>query len=328
MSHRISVVVPTYNRAGLIRDTLETILGQTRPPDEVIVVDDGSTDGTAALLAGLDPRLQVIGIANSGDLAARNHGLRTATGDLVAFCDSDDLWRPGFLAAMEALWRAAPGMHAAFANFVLVRDGAWEERDKFADAPPGYWDGLRSVGPGFGIVETSLVDRLIDFQPLFPSCSVFDRAWFLGLGGWDTSVGRTVGTDFATALLIAEHPPIGIVQAPLVGIRKHGGNYSGNTRKMNLGDAAILEMMLDRRPSLARFEPRIRASIKQRRVAALDAAFADRDFRAVADIAALLPAGALDGRRRIKRLVANLPPPAGKALAALLLRFGSARAKP
>lgn len=326
MTHRISVVVPTYNRAGLIRETLATILGQTRPPDEVVVVDDGSTDGTADLLAGLDARLRVIVIANSGDLAARNHGLRAATGNLVAFCDSDDLWRPGFLAAMEAMWRAAPGLNAAYSNFVLVRDGAWEARDKFADAPAGYWDALRSVAPGLAVFDAPVVDRIVAFQPLFASCCVFDRAWFLGLGGWDTSVGRIVGTDFATAMLVAEHPPIGIVAAPLVGIRKHGGNFSGNTRKMNLGDAAILEMILARRPSLARHAAAIRASIARRRVAALDAAFAERDFAAVAEIAALLPPGALGARGRVKRLVAGLPQPLASPLARMLLRLGSARA--
>ena len=114
MTLSIGVVVPTYNRAGFLPETLDAILGQTRPPDAIVVVDDGSTDETPSVLARYAPRVKALRITNSGELVARNTGVAALATDLVAFCDSDDLWRPGFLAAMEALWRAEPGTRAAY----------------------------------------------------------------------------------------------------------------------------------------------------------------------------------------------------------------------
>jgi glycosyltransferase involved in cell wall biosynthesis len=316
-----SVIIPAYNRATLLPFTLEAVLAQVPAPAEVIVVDDGSTDGTAAVAAGYASRpassVRVVTIKNSGDLAARNAGLRTAGADRVAFCDSDDLWRPGFLAAMAALWQAEPGLGAAWSDFFTVRDDVWSVRSKFEDAPPGFWDGLRAVGPEAGVFDAPVVERLLAFQPLFPSCMVADRAFLLRLGGWDEGVGRTLGSDFATALLLAEHP-VGIVRTPLVGIRKHAGNFSADVQAMNLGDAFILENVLSRRPSLAPLAATIRASIALRRTQALDTAFARRDFAAVRRIAGML--GKLSGKTRIKRMVAGLPEPVRSMVAGMLAR--------
>ena len=113
----ISVVVPTYNRSHLIRETLDAILAQTHAPHEIIVVDDGSTDDTRTVLASYGERIRAISIANSGDLVARNTGLRIAQGHLVAFCDSDDLWMPGYLAEMSAQWRAEPRLLSCYSDF-------------------------------------------------------------------------------------------------------------------------------------------------------------------------------------------------------------------
>jgi len=317
----VSVIIPAYNRATLLPFTLEAVLAQVPAPSEVIVVDDGSTDGTAAVAAGYASRpassVRVVTIENSGDLAARNAGLRAAGADRVAFCDSDDLWRPGFLAAMEALWQAEPGLGAAWSDFVVVRDDIWSTRSKFADAPPGFWDGLRAVGPEAGVFDGPIVARLLAFQPLFPSCMVADRRFLLSLGGWDEGVGRTLGSDFATALLLAEHP-VGIVRTPLVGIRKHAGNFSADVQAMNLGDAFILDNVLSRRPSLAPLADAIRASILRRRTDALDTAFARGDFDAVRQIAAML--GRVSGKARIKRMVAGLPEPVRSMVAEMLSR--------
>ncbi len=188
----VSVIIPAYNRATLLPFTLAAVLAQIPPPDEVIVVDDGSTDGTAAVTAGHAGAVRCIGIKNSGDLVARNVGLRAAGGDRVAFCDSDDLWRPGFLAAMDALWRAAPGLHAAYCDFLTVRGDAWGTEGKFSDAPQGFWDALRMVAPDAGVFDAPVVERLLEFQPLFPSCMVADREFLLSVGGWDEGVGRTL----------------------------------------------------------------------------------------------------------------------------------------
>lgn len=92
--HRISVVIPTYNRAGQIAGALRSVLDQTCAPFEVIVVDDGSTDDTEQAVAPFMERIRYIKTANGGASAARNRGIMEARGEWIAFLDSDDTWFP------------------------------------------------------------------------------------------------------------------------------------------------------------------------------------------------------------------------------------------
>jgi glycosyltransferase involved in cell wall biosynthesis len=315
----VSVVIPTYNRCRLIPETLDAILAQSSPPDEVIVVDDGSTDGTREVLAAYAPAVTTLTVPNGGDLAARNVGLRAATSTLVAFCDSDDLWRPDFLAAMRELRHRAPNWVAAYGNFQAIRDGVWDARTKFADAPPDFWAGLLPAGADAGVFASPILERLLRFQPFFPSAMVVDRAQFLAIGGWDEAVSRIVGTDFATALRVAEYP-LGIVHRPLVGIRRHAGNFSADSQAMNLGDARILEHVLATRPAISPHEAAVRASIADRRAAAADLAFDRGDFASVRAVQAMLPGSHRTWRRRLKGWISLLPAPLARSVAALLGR--------
>jgi glycosyltransferase involved in cell wall biosynthesis len=307
----VTVVIPSYNRADLLPFTLDAVLAQTVPPREVIVVDDGSRDDTLSVLARYQPRVRVIPIENSGSIVARNVGLRAAAAAIVAFCDSDDLWQPDFLQQMAVLWQAEPRMRVAYANFRIVRDGAWGAETKFDEAPAGFWTGLRAVGEGLGVFDQPIVDRLVGFQPFFPSACVADRIAMTEAGGWDEGVGRTVGDDFGTVLRLGELHPFGVVSAPLVGIRKHPGNFSANVRAMNLGDANILEYVLASRPSLAPHAALIRGSVARRRRDALDSAFADGDFAAVRAIYDRLPDKSIPYKMKLKHLVASLPMASG-----------------
>lgn len=325
----ISVIIPTWNRAALLPATLDAVFAQTLPPLEVILVDDGSTDHTAEMVtARYGERVRLLQVPNGGDLLARNAGLAVASGRLVAFCDSDDLWRPDFLAAMAALWVAEPRLRAAFADFVELRDDVCASTTKFAAAPEGFWQGLRVLAPdGLAAFDQNIVERVIRFQPFFPSAMVADRQFLLALGGWDASVGRMVGTDFATILLLCEHPPIGVVQRPLVMIRKHAGGYSADVQAMNLGDAAILEHVLARRPSLRPLDKLIAESVARRRVQALEIAFARQDHAAVRGIWRLLPEPCKAWPLRIKAGVAAWPTPLREWTARLLLALGTLRAR-
>lgn len=323
---RVSVIIPTYNRADLLPATLAAIRAQTLPPAEIIVIDDGSTDATPALLAAT-PDIRVIRVPNGGDLVARNVGLAAASAPYVAFCDSDDLWRPEFLAAMAALFRAVPDLPAAYGDFVLVRDDLWTEAGKFAAAPAGFWDGIRRLGPDQAVFDQPIVARLIGFQPLFVSCLVARTDWLRAIGGWDASVGRVLAGDFATALRLAQHAPLGLLLAPLVGIRKHAANISGNDVATALGEAEVLAHVLAARPELAPLVPLIGASIRRRREAALAGAFVGGDFAAVIRIAALLGPGPRRLSGRAKQWVAGLPPEPRAILARLLLAGGTLRGR-
>src|SRR4051812_8939960 len=90
----VSVVIPTYNRAGIIGRTIDNIFEQTYRRFELIVVDDGSTDDTPATLAKYGSRIRAIRQNNAGPAIARNRGAAAAVGEIIAFQDSDDLWNP------------------------------------------------------------------------------------------------------------------------------------------------------------------------------------------------------------------------------------------
>lgn len=114
----ISIIVPCYNAEKFLRATLESALGQTRPPMEIIVIDDGSTDGSAAIAESFGPPVRVIRQANQGESVARNRGIAEAQGDYLFFLDADDLLdarslevlttavagRPGAVAIMGCTW--------------------------------------------------------------------------------------------------------------------------------------------------------------------------------------------------------------------------------
>ncbi len=327
MSERISVVIPTHNRSQLLSAALDCVLSQSFPPAEIMVVDDGSVDATSALLDRYEGTLvRTIRIENSGHLVARNVGLRAASADLVAFCDSDDLWRPSFLQMAMQLWRQAPDLTASYSNFAIVRDDQWSRLSKFETSPAGFWDDLQPIDANLGRFDTSLAERLIDFQPFFPTGMIVRKRAFIALGGWDEYVSRIIGADFATALRAGAHPPIGIMQQPLVGIRKHRTNLSSDTEKMNLGNACVLEHVLATRPELTALTRKIHASVAQRRRDALDAAFTRRDLAEVRRIYHLIPPARRRPAARIKASVATLPAFVSTHVNEVALRLGSAKA--
>lgn len=316
----ISVVVPTFNRSYVIHETLDCIIGQTRKVDEIIVVDDGSTDETRSVLARYGDQLHVISIQNSGDLVARNVGLQAAKGDLVAFCDDDDFWREDYISSMANFWELYTKPICAYSNFSEVIDGKWSYRSKFDKAPDGYWSKLDIIDGDYAQFTDPVVRELIAFQPFFTSCLMVDRKRFLALGGWDEGVSRMIGCDFATALRAAEHPPIGIMRRPVVGIRKHAGNISGDVQRMNLGDADVLKYVLSTRPTLAAYAPTISQSIDSRRLAAFDTAFARGDFVAARQIVALLSGRPQGLKHWLKRTITQFPPILRKLIWRFIIR--------
>lgn len=111
---KISVLIPAYNSAATIAATLDSVLGQTVRPDEILVMNDGSTDETAKILKQYEPEVISIWQPNGGVSSARNALIKRATGDLIAFLDSDDLWHPGYLEMHRDLYERCPQAAASF----------------------------------------------------------------------------------------------------------------------------------------------------------------------------------------------------------------------
>lgn len=132
----VSVVIPSYNRAYIVGKAIASVLSQTYPDVEVIVVDDGSTDHTRDVVTRFDERVCYVAQANSGVCSARNTGLRLARGEFVALLDSDDEWLPWKLAAQVAVMRAHPEVGMAWTDMVAVS----------ADGPAG---AVSVVNPAF-----------------------------------------------------------------------------------------------------------------------------------------------------------------------------------
>ena len=137
----VSVVIPVYNRAAWLERAVASILCQTLPPLEVIVVDDGSTDGTGEVCRRLEARgIRVLLQSNQGVSAARNAGARAAEGAFIAFLDSDDLAHPSRLELQRAVHDRFPGMGWSFGNFTGIEED---------DTPSPGHDGFPSGFPVF-----------------------------------------------------------------------------------------------------------------------------------------------------------------------------------
>ncbi|MCA0938952.1 glycosyltransferase [Salipiger pacificus] len=122
---RASIIVATHNSAQHLQDTLQSLCAQSFPDFEIIVVDDGSSDGSAELAEAFgDLRVRVLRQRTRGLAAARNTGIAAARGSLVGFCDAGDLWAPGKLAEHVALMQAAPSVGLSFSGSeILGEDG-------------------------------------------------------------------------------------------------------------------------------------------------------------------------------------------------------------
>lgn len=125
-----SVVIPAYNVGGQIAEAIDSVLAQDYPKLELIVVDDGSTDDTAQVVAARYPQATLIRKDNGGAATARNAGIRAAQGEFVAFLDADDLWLPGKLSAQVAHLETHPGIAmncTGFAQWVSDEAGVFPD---------------------------------------------------------------------------------------------------------------------------------------------------------------------------------------------------------
>lgn len=221
----VSVIMPTYNYARYVAGALESVLAQTRPPHEVIVVDDGSTDATPEILAAFGSRIRVIRQQNQGGAASRNTGAAAATGDLLAFIDSDDRWMPAKLERQVARFLEDPALGLVHCG-VLEIDAAGRP--------------LRRVTRG---AEGWITEKLLLFrEPVIlggSSGMVVPRAVFEEVGGIDARLFNN--DDWDLWYRIGLRYRVGFIPELLVQYRRHSGSLSGNIPRIEQGVLRIYD---------------------------------------------------------------------------------------
>ncbi len=207
----VSVVIPTYNRARFLKAAIESVLDQTFRDLELIVVDDGSTDDTAAVLAAMvDPRCRIVRRAHQGISAALNAGLEVARGEFFARLDSDDLWLPDLLATLLPPLQEDHRLGFAYGRArAMSSDGTL--REHLQGNPPRYpHDGLRSL----------LFDDCTCNIALVARRASIDRA-----GRFDEEL--FAHEDWDMWLRVGQVDPFLFVDRELARIRWHDGNLTG-----------------------------------------------------------------------------------------------------
>ena len=174
----ISVIIPTWNRAGHITAALQSVFAQTRLPTEVIVVDDGSEDDTRTRVLGKFPEVRYIYQQNRGVSSARNTGIRMASGDWIALLDSDDRWQADKLALQCRHLQDQPSYRMAHCDEIWIRNGirvnpmkkhAKQGGHIFRHCLP-----LCAISPSAALIHRSVFDAVGLFDEQLPACEDYD----------------------------------------------------------------------------------------------------------------------------------------------------------
>ncbi len=294
----VSVIMPAYNVAPYIGEAIASVLAQTFADLELLVVDDGATDGTAAIADGYaarDRRVRVLRQANAGISAARNHALRLARGAVFAILDSDDAWDPAFLETHMAILAARPDIDVVTGNAVFLGSS-------LDGQPARPWPDPRPAPTLAGI--------LADETAIF-IMSIFRRRVYDAIGGFDESLRTNEDYDF---WLRAAHA--GFVfhrhDRPLGRYRRRDDSLSASDLRMLPGIIAVYRKlrpaMADRTAERAIIDAQIVRFETERMAAEARGAIASRDWAAASGHIA-----ALHGRRggltlRVATLMARWTP--------------------
>jgi glycosyltransferase involved in cell wall biosynthesis len=234
----IAVVIPVYNGAGFLRATLDSVLGQSVQPTEIIVVDDGSRDESAQITASYGEKVRTIHQENRGQASARNTGARAARSTWIALLDQDDLCLPERLRKTLDAARAAPSARWIYSDYLRCRP----------TDPAGTY--VTVPGP-------ESLAKVFRYQcPIMPSFSTIRRDTLLEIGGFDERP-EMIGVDDHDLLLrfMRRHGATTFHRVPeaLVRYQLHDSNFSSNIQKHYAGRTALLSTQLDDLSGVRRF---------------------------------------------------------------------------
>ena len=182
---QISVVIPTYNCGEYLPQALDSVITQTGCSYEIIIIDDGSTDNTKQTLLPYRDKVRYVYQNNQGVCASRNHGIKLAQGEYVAFLDADDYFLPGKLASQLAIFQQKPELGIVHSGWLRVDSVGKPEQEV---KPWAYMSDLNLEG-------------WLRYKAVLPSAMMFRRQWLEKVGGFDT--GYTVAEDVELVLRLA-----------------------------------------------------------------------------------------------------------------------------
>jgi glycosyltransferase involved in cell wall biosynthesis len=209
----VSVVIPTFNRGWIVRDAIDSVLGQTYADFELIVVDDGSTDRTPQILDAYGDRLRVIRQANQGVSAARNRGIDASSGPLIALLDSDDIWLHRKLAVQVDFFKMNPAALICQTEEIWIRNGLRVNPGKRHRKPSGM-----------------IFERSLDLCLVSPSAVMVRRELFEKVGLFDESLPAC--EDYDLWLRVGCRFPVHLIDKPLT--IKRGGHEDQLSRQSSL----------------------------------------------------------------------------------------------
>ncbi len=210
----ISAIIIVYNGEAFVTDAIESILAQSRLPDEILVIDDGSTDGTPAILDRYAERIRVVRQPNGGEANARNRGLAEARQELVAFLDADDLWEPAYVERVVERFAERPELGMVFTGY---RETALQTGQSWTYTQPLPEDWLRRFHFSSLWVTT-------------PSKTTLRRDLAQQLGGFDEQLPSCVDQDLYLRAGLAA--PFDYIPEALAVMRRSGSNLSANVPRM------------------------------------------------------------------------------------------------
>jgi GT2 family glycosyltransferase len=238
----VSVIIPAYNAAAFIAEAVQSVRAQTFRDFEIIVVDDGSTDGTDEVVRRLGPGVRYHRQPNRGVAAARNAGIELSRGDLVCFLDADDLWMPDKLARQTAFMAAHPDIGLLFADATESHGDVVQKASIVASMRCGA--AIASQVPIEGAFRKLLVENFV------PTSSVMLRRVAVATAGlFDVTLPNVEDRDMW--LRIAAHFPIACLPQVLVRKRSHGANISTRIEVALRARIRVWQQCRDRFPALA-----------------------------------------------------------------------------
>lgn len=222
----ISVVIPCYNAERWIAATLRSVLSQDWENLEVIVVDDGSADDSASLIERDFPQVKLLRQKNQGVAAARNHGIKSATGEWVAFLDADDIWLPEKLKAQWSMLRSHPEARMIYTAWHVWTSDAPEPEPDLVQSLCGDMNAARWQGASGWIYPELLLDCVVWTSTVLAQRFLLEEA-----GCFDESL--RIGEDYDLWLRVSRLTPILRVPRPLALYRAHMASITRKAPEKN-----------------------------------------------------------------------------------------------